>query len=75
MSEELARALTSGETSVFPRETPEEQKAMRERWARETALENAIRLVTAASYGGTVSANNVVAVAEQFAAFVEGETK
>lgn len=55
--------------------TPEEKKAEQSRWTRETVLNEAVKLVSHPSYGGTVSANSVIEVAEAFSAFVLGETK
>ena len=57
------------------KQTPEEKEAERARWARETSLDNALRLVTAPGFTGVVGPNSVIAAAKDFAAFVMGETK
>lgn len=55
------------------KQTPEERKAEQVRWTRESVLSEAVRIVTAPGYTGTVGPNSVIAAAESFAAFVLGE--
>jgi hypothetical protein len=57
------------------KQTPEEKLAERRRWTRESMVGEAVRLVSHSSFEGKVDAYNVIAAAEQFVAFIEGEIK